>query len=67
MLNKVKILGAGHFLPEKVLTNQDIEKMVETSDQWIMERTGIRLRHVAADGEGSSDLALRASEIALKN
>ncbi len=66
MKYKTKILGSGHFLPEQTLTNADIEKLVETSDQWITERTGIKLRHVAATGEGSSDLALRAARQALE-
>src|SRR6266508_4622887 len=59
------IVGTGSYAPEKVLTNADLEKFVETNDQWIVERTGIRERHVVADGEATSDLALRASEKAL--
>jgi 3-oxoacyl-[acyl-carrier-protein] synthase-3 len=59
------IAGTGSFAPEKVLTNADLEKLVDTSDQWIVERTGIRERHVMADGEAASDLALRAAEKAL--
>ena len=59
------IVGTGSYAPEKVLTNKDLEKFVETNDQWIVERTGIRERHVVADGEATSDLALRASEKAL--
>jgi 3-oxoacyl-[acyl-carrier-protein] synthase-3 len=55
------VAGTGSFAPEKVLTNADLEKLVETSDQWIMERTGIRERHVVADGEATSDLAVRAA------
>ncbi len=46
-----RITGTGGYLPEKVLTNHDLEEMVETSDQWIYERTGIRKRHIAAEGE----------------
>lgn len=56
-----RITGTGGYLPEKVLTNHDLEKIVETSDQWIVERTGIRERRIAADGEATSDLALHAS------
>ncbi len=61
-----KIAGTGSYLPEKLLTNQDLEKMVETSDEWIVERTGISARHIAAEGELTSDMALKASQIALK-
>ena len=45
------IIGTGGYLPEKVLTNRDLEGMVDTSDEWIVSRTGIRQRHVAAEGE----------------
>lgn len=62
-----KILGLGGYLPEKKMTNADLEQMVETSDEWIRERTGIRERHIAADHELTSDLAVRAGEEALKN
>lgn len=61
-----RITGTGGYLPEKVLTNADLEKMVDTSDQWIRERTGIRKRHVAAEGETTCDLAERASRSALE-
>jgi 3-oxoacyl-[acyl-carrier-protein] synthase-3 len=60
-----RVAGTGSYLPEKVLTNRDLEAMVETSDQWIVERTGIRERHIAAEGESTSDLALAASRHAL--
>jgi 3-oxoacyl-[acyl-carrier-protein] synthase III len=56
-----RIVGTGSYLPRKVLTNADLEKIVDTSDEWIYTRTGIRERHIAADGETSSDLALHAS------
>jgi 3-oxoacyl-[acyl-carrier-protein] synthase III len=59
------IAGTGSYAPEKILTNADLEKMVETSDQWIVERTGIRARHIAAPDQASSDLALIASQRAL--
>ncbi|MCL2335220.1 MAG: ketoacyl-ACP synthase III [Endomicrobia bacterium] len=62
----VKILGTGSYFPKKVLTNADLEKMVETSDEWITTRTGIRERHIAQNDEAASDLALKASEEALK-
>jgi len=56
-----KIIGTGSYLPEKILTNADLEKFVDTSDQWIRERTGIRQRHVTADDETTGDLAYRAA------
>jgi 3-oxoacyl-[acyl-carrier-protein] synthase-3 len=61
-----QILGTGAYAPEKILTNRDLEKMVDTSDEWIRERTGINERRIAADGEAASDLALRASQRALE-
>ena len=51
MEKAVGILGLGCYVPEKVLTNHDLEKIVETSDEWIVERTGIKNRHIAAEGE----------------
>lgn len=60
-----RITGTGSFLPEKVLTNRDLEKMVDTSDQWIRERTGIVRRHIAAAGETTCDLAEAAARNAL--
>ncbi len=61
-----RITGTGSYLPEKVLTNADLEAMVETSDEWIRERTGIRQRHIVADAEGTCDLAERAARSALE-
>ncbi|MGH7254311.1 MAG: 3-oxoacyl-ACP synthase, partial [Nitrospirales bacterium] len=63
---RAAILGTGSYVPPRVLTNHDLERMVATSDAWIVERTGIRERRVAAPGESCSDLGLRASERALK-
>lgn len=60
-----KIAGTGSYLPAKVLTNKDLESRVETSDEWIFSRTGIRQRHIAADNESASDLALNASRQAM--
>jgi 3-oxoacyl-[acyl-carrier-protein] synthase-3 len=60
------VRGVGGHLPEKALTNDDLARMVDTTDQWITDRTGIRKRHIAADGETSSDLAAAASRKALK-
>jgi 3-oxoacyl-[acyl-carrier-protein] synthase-3 len=61
-----RITGTGSYLPAKVLTNKDMESIVETSDEWIVARTGIRERHIAADGEFTSDLALHACRKALE-
>jgi len=61
-----RIAGTGSYLPEKVLTNADLEKMVETSDEWIQTRTGIRERHIAAEGETTSDLGYHAAVRALE-
>jgi len=61
-----RIAGTGSYLPEKVLTNDDLAKFVDTSDEWIAARTGIRERHVAADGETTGDLAYQASLRALE-
>lgn len=63
---RARITGTGSYVPEKVLTNKDLEKIVETSDEWISARTGIRERHIAADGENTSDLATKAAERALE-
>jgi 3-oxoacyl-[acyl-carrier-protein] synthase-3 len=60
-----KVAGTGSYLPEKILTNQDLERMVDTSDEWIRTRTGIAQRHIAADNEMASDLALNASRQAM--
>jgi 3-oxoacyl-[acyl-carrier-protein] synthase-3 len=62
----VKILGTGSYFPKKILTNADLEKMVDTSDEWIVTRTGIRERHIAEKNEATSDLALGASLEAIK-
>ncbi|HGX93898.1 MAG TPA: ketoacyl-ACP synthase III [Candidatus Tenderia sp.] len=61
-----KITGTGSYLPEKILTNHDLEKMVETSDEWIRERTGIEKRHIAEEGETTCDLAEKAARLAIE-
>jgi 3-oxoacyl-[acyl-carrier-protein] synthase-3 len=61
-----RIAGTGSYLPEKVVTNKDLEAKIDTSDEWIAERTGIRQRHIAADGEYSSDMGLAAARKALE-
>lgn len=60
-----RIIGTGSYLPEKVLTNKDLEQMVDTTDQWIQDRTGIRQRHIAADDQTTCDLAEHAARRAL--
>lgn len=61
------VLGSGMYLPSKVLTNDTLSKMVDTSDEWIVQRTGIKQRHVAADGELTSDLGAAAARMALED
>ena len=63
----VKIISTGSYVPEKVLTNFDLEKMVETSDEWISTRTGIKERRIAAKDENTSDLAYKAAVKAIEN
>ena len=63
---RAHIIGTGSYVPEKVLTNRDLEKIVETTDEWIVERTGIRERRMAAPGENTSDMALKAAIRALE-
>ncbi|MGD9537948.1 MAG: beta-ketoacyl-ACP synthase III [Alphaproteobacteria bacterium] len=60
-----RIIGCGSYLPDKTLTNDDLAKLVETSDEWIVERTGIKERHLAAEGQTTADLAERAARSAL--
>ncbi len=63
---KAKITALGTYVPSRLLTNADLEKMVETSDQWIVERTGIRQRHIAEKGQATSDLAVEAAKACLQ-
>jgi len=63
----VSIIGTGSYLPERVMTNQEIEKLVETSDDWITTRTGIKERHIAAENESTSDMAAGAARAAMEN
>ncbi len=60
-----KIAGTGSYLPKKILSNADLEKMIDTTDEWIFSRTGIRERHIAAKSEHTSDLALEAAQNAI--
>jgi 3-oxoacyl-[acyl-carrier-protein] synthase-3 len=65
MLRRAKITALGCYVPPKVLTNQDLEKLVETNDEWIMSRVGIRERHIAAPEMATSDMAVLAAKCAL--
>ena len=64
---KIKITGTGFYVPDKVLTNFDLEKMVNTSDEWIFTRTGIKERRIASKDQATSDLAIEASKLTLKD
>ena len=66
-MKNVSIVGIGSYLPERVMTNADLEKMVDTTDEWILTRTGIRERHIAADNEAASDLGAKAALRALED
>jgi 3-oxoacyl-[acyl-carrier-protein] synthase-3 len=66
-MNRARIVGTGAAVPEKVLSNADLEKLVETSDEWITSRTGIKERRIVSEGEKFSDLCTKASELALKS
>ena len=59
------IAGTGSCIPEKQLTNEDLTKMVDTNDEWIMSRTGIKVRHIAAENQTTADLAVEAAKKAL--
>ena len=65
-MKKVGIIAVGKYLPKRILTNRDLEKMVDTSDEWITTRTGIKQRRIVAKGEAASDLAIKAARRALK-
>ena len=59
------VLGCGSYLPQQILTNAELAKRIDTSDEWIVQRTGIRQRHIAAEGEFTSHLAIKAAQAAL--
>ena len=63
----IKVVGTGSYVPEKILTNEDLEKIVDTSDEWITTRTGIKTRRIASDNEATSDMAYQAALKALDN
>jgi len=64
---RVRIIGTGSYLPEKVLTNKDLEKIVDTTDEWIVSRTGIRERRICSDKQAASDLGIKAAQRALED
>ena len=64
-LHRAKISALGTYVPPRLLTNADLEKMVDTNDQWIVERTGIRTRHIVDPGVATSDLAVEAARVCL--
>ena len=66
-LQNVSIIGTGSYLPEKILSNKDLEKIIDTSDEWIRSRTGIEQRHIARDDEATSDMAAVAAERAIES
>jgi 3-oxoacyl-[acyl-carrier-protein] synthase-3 len=65
MVRRSVVVGCGSYLPEKIVTNDELARRMDTSDEWITQRTGIKSRHIAADGEKTSDLALGAARRAL--
>jgi 3-oxoacyl-[acyl-carrier-protein] synthase-3 len=65
-MTRAKIVGMGAYAPKRILSNTDLETMIETSDEWIVQRTGIRERRIADEGEATSDLAVRAAQQALE-
>ena len=66
-LFSVGIIGTGSYVPENIITNQDLEKIVDTSDEWILSRTGIRERRIADDNQATSDLCSIAARRALES
>ena len=66
-MTNARIIGTGGYLPERIMTNHELEKLVDTSDQWIRERSGIKRRHIAADDEKTSDMALAAAGAAIES
>ncbi|NLY03582.1 MAG: ketoacyl-ACP synthase III [Campylobacter sp.] len=65
-MKKASLISIGAYAPDKILTNHDLANMVETSDEWITKRTGIKTRHIAADSESTSDLGVKAAHLAIK-
>ena len=67
MTLRAVVRGVGHYLPERVVPNAEFEKTLDTSNEWIVSRSGIERRHFAAEGQTTSDLAVRAAKAALKH
>ena len=65
-MTRARIIGVGSYAPKRILTNADLEKMVATNDEWIVQRSGIRQRHIVDEGEATSDLAVRAAQQAIE-
>ena len=65
-MTRARIIGVGAYAPKRILTNEELERMVETSDEWIVQRTGIRERRIADESEATSDLALKAAGLVLE-
>ena len=65
-MTRAKIIGVGAYAPKRVLTNAELEKMVDTNDEWIVQRTGIRERHIVDENEATSDLAIKAAQQAIE-
>mgnify|MGYP001383370466 CR=1 FL=1 len=65
-MHRAFISGIGHYLPKRIVTNDELSKVMDTSNEWIMERTGIEQRHYVEAGQGPSDLAIPATEKALE-
>ncbi|MDH5262362.1 MAG: beta-ketoacyl-ACP synthase 3, partial [Gammaproteobacteria bacterium] len=62
-----RIVGTGRYLPERIMTNADLEKIVDTSDEWIRTRTGVERRHMCAEGQTTSDMCIEAAKVAIKD
>ena len=67
MVVRSQVVGCGSYLPARIVTNEELSRNLDTTDAWIVERTGIKQRHIAADGQLTSDLATRAAKAALAN
>ena len=67
MITRALVKGVGHYLPKRIVTNKEFEATLETSDEWIYTRSGIKQRHLAVDGETTSDIAILAAKAALKD
>lgn len=65
-MDGLRIISTGHYAPDRVVTNDDLSKIVDTSDEWITERTGIKRRHFCNDDEGNVSMAVKAATVALE-